>query len=42
MAKTVPVGGRLPHLGSERKTLAYLGRPRKRTLLDRIRRRVAR
>jgi len=42
MAKTVPVGGKLLHIGSERRTLVYLGRPRKRTLLDRLRRRVAR
>jgi hypothetical protein len=42
MARTVPVGGKLLNIGAERKTLPYLGRPRKRTLLDRIRRRAAR
>jgi hypothetical protein len=42
MARAVPIGGKHLNIGAERKMLAYLGRPRKRTLLDRIRRRVAR
>jgi hypothetical protein len=42
MAKTMPSIGRLARFEPRPKTLAYLDRPRRRTLLQRLQRRLAR